>query len=465
MMDDGALLLAAEGKAEPWQRMLGTEGGQQPPTPALMTLPEELRLRVLDYCSPRGLLRAAATCVTLRDLLLSERPDSSGERLWRQLLHEVWLRNPRCSQYGGQQPWWLCRVVAAAGSSSGDPAAGVHLALPWRVRGSSSWCQLLRPLSFRESYRACVMERERSHITSEELVALRWSADFSGMAACLPLADNLRSTDPIALPGAAGGREGEDGGGVPSCFHRDGCYEDSVLYSRGSRQCTWVHSGAHLGQQQEQQHHVEDTVALFPRAVEGSRHLRVQRTLLDSTSWTQMTAQDTREGSDLTHIAAQLQQSSYTWSLTEIPSGLMTLTSNRCHHERVPCWVVGTSNEPTLAGSSLDGCPCTIERYDAQRGKYRVRVEIRGASPARGRLGPGVSVRTALHHHSTPPRPAQRLSNRCECAVIRCAGHVGQRECSIQRRQGGLAQAMQRPVASHDGGDRGFGWRSQARQQ
>eukprot|EP01046_Picozoa_sp_COSAG06_P068245 COSAG06_NODE_18068_length_905_cov_1.208437_1_plen_164_part_10 len=156
--------------------------------PLILALPEELRLRVLSCCPPRALLRLEATCVALRDCC-----ERGGEQLWRQLLLEVWLRNPRCSQYGARR-WWLCRAVSVQ-----PRGRFIDIALPWRVCGHRPFCQLLKQLSFRESYKACLLERERLRLTDEELMTLKWSVDFSGMATYLPLADNLRATNPIAL--------------------------------------------------------------------------------------------------------------------------------------------------------------------------------------------------------------------------------------------------------------------------
>jgi hypothetical protein len=96
------------------------------------------------------------------------------------------------------------------------------------------------------------------------------------MATYLPLADNLRTASPIALPGNP--REG-DGEGVPAAFHRDGFYEDGVLFTRGSKRCKWVHSPSVLSDGPVQLRRTTDrtdTLALFPAAVEGSRHLSVR---------------------------------------------------------------------------------------------------------------------------------------------------------------------------------------------
>ena len=194
---------------------------------------------------------------------------AKGEQIWRQLLHEVWLRNPQCSHYGARR-WWLCRAISTHGSP-------IELALPWRVCGDTAQCQLLRQLSYRESYKACLLDRERFRITDEELVTLRWSVDFCGMASYLPLADNLRPASPIVSP--AGDPNQGDGEGVPAAFHRDGCYEDGVLFTRGSKRCEWVHNPSVLsggGAQAERTADAKDTLALFPAAAEGSRHLRVR---------------------------------------------------------------------------------------------------------------------------------------------------------------------------------------------
>ena len=224
----------------------------------LMSLPEEMRLRVLGCCSPRALFRLEGSCVALRELLRS----AQGERLWQQLLHEVWLRNPRCSHYGAQR-WWLCQTPE------------LQLALPWRVCGDTDQCSLLRQLSYRESYIACLLDRERSRITDEELVTLRWSVNFCGMAAYLPLANNLRPASPIALRGGDTG-ESEDGG-APAVFHRDGCFEDGVLFTRGSRLCRWVRSQPVPCAQPGQVTDRVDTLALLSaEGREGSRHLKVR---------------------------------------------------------------------------------------------------------------------------------------------------------------------------------------------
>ena len=293
----------------------------------LLALPEELRLRVLDSCSPRALLRTMATCRDLRDLLARS---EKGEQLWRELLHEVWLRNPRCCQYGARR-WCICST-REVGTAMDPPAEfdgpALELALPWRVCGNSGQCQLVRQLSFRESYKACLLDRERSTITAEELITLKFSVDFSGMAVYLPLADNLRAANPTTLPDI--GEDGQEGGGgVPAAFHRDGCYEDSVMYTRGSRPCGWAHAGSAAGGQ----------VGLLPS--EGAQILAVQRMLLDRTSWAhaaeEAAAEDGAGALDLDRMAAQLQQHSYTWSLSEQPAGRITLRSNRYHSERVQC--------------------------------------------------------------------------------------------------------------------------------
>ena len=318
----------------------GGGGAAAPASGALMELPEELRLRVLGCCSPRGLLRMARTCRVMRDLLAHS---EKGEQLWRELLHEVWLRNPRC-QFGARR-WWLCaaaRSLESPTDRSGDDA--VELALPWRVCGNSLHCQLVRQLSFRESYKACLQDRERSKITAEELIALKWSVDFSGMAGYLPLADNLRAANPIELPDIGEDGEGEGGGGVPATFHRDGCYEDSVMYTRGSRPCRWVQQSILRGMVSED-HPAVDKVVLLP--TEGARMIQVQRMLLDRTSWAQAEAAsaETEDGAgalDLDYMAAQLQQHSCTWSLTEEPAGMITLRSNRFHSERIPCLAINT---------------------------------------------------------------------------------------------------------------------------
>lgn len=232
---------------------------------SLMVLPEELRLRVLSCCSPRSLLRLEATCVALRDLLAPR--SVKGQQLWQQLLHEVWLRSPHCSWYGARR-WLLCRTAPTHGQPS-------EVALPWRVGGNTAHCKVLRQLNYRESYKACLLDRERSRITDEELVTLRWSVDFSGMAAYLPLADNLRPTNPMALHG---GDTDEGESGVPAVFHRNGCYEDGVLFTRGSQLCKWIHnpsvfSGEHAqpGETMDR----ADTLVLFPAMAEGSRHFQV----------------------------------------------------------------------------------------------------------------------------------------------------------------------------------------------
>eukprot|EP01043_Picozoa_sp_COSAG02_P064291 COSAG02_NODE_9352_length_2246_cov_7.065207_1_plen_173_part_00 len=152
----------------------------------------------------------------------------------------------------------------------------IELALPWRVCGDTAQCHLLRQLSYRESYKACLLDRERFQITDEELVTLRWSVDFCGMAAYLPLADNLRPANPIVSPV---GDPSKDGKGVPAAFHRDGCYEDGVLFSRGRKRCEWIHNPSVVSGGVAQAGRVADTtetVALFPAAAEGSRHLSVR---------------------------------------------------------------------------------------------------------------------------------------------------------------------------------------------
>ena len=108
-------------------------------------------------------------CRALRDLLGGE----AAEPLWRSLLHGLWLRNPLCSRYGAAR-WWVCRVTPG-------PA---ELVLPWRI-AQTPQCALLRELSYRESYAACVLDRERAQICHEELISSKWATDFSGMATML----------------------------------------------------------------------------------------------------------------------------------------------------------------------------------------------------------------------------------------------------------------------------------------
>lgn len=243
----------------------------------LLSLPEELKLRVLRRCSPRGLLRLEATCAALRELLA---PCSvKAQQLWQQLLHEIWLRNPLCTGQYGAQRWWLCRTTSALGPS-------MELAMPWRVCGDTPHCKLLRQLSYRESFKACLLDRQRSYITDEELITLKWSVDFSGMAAYLPLADNLRTASPKVS--ARDGDIGEcSGGGMPATFHRDGCYEDGVLFSRGSQRCKWIHNPSVLsnGLPPGQGTRRNDTLALFPAAAEGSRHLKVRTAFYLHFAW------------------------------------------------------------------------------------------------------------------------------------------------------------------------------------
>ena len=211
----------------------------------LLALPEDLLLRTLALCSPRGLLRAMQACRKLQRL-------ARTEALWCELLAELWARSPRSSQYSARC-WWLSRVSRRCLHGGGQqnsantvPCVLAVVALPWRC-AQTAQCQLIRQLSYRESYKACLHDRKRESIYDEELVSLRWTVDFGALAPMASLPEHLRPTHEAAAQLAAqigGGPdsvddENEQAGGVPACFHRDGCYEDSIFNTRAATHCQW----------------------------------------------------------------------------------------------------------------------------------------------------------------------------------------------------------------------------------
>ena len=197
------------------------------PGSSFLQLPVDLMLRVLGLCSPRALLRAMASCRALLGL-------TRIEGIWADLLAEITLRHPRSNHYGARR-WWLCRV--AQGQQTGTAIATTReIALPWRC-ASTAQCKLLRQLSFRESYKACLFERGRADICGDDLLQLHWVADFSGIAPVAGLPGHLRPPDNVVATltdQMTSGENGDGCGGVPAMFHGDGCFEDSVFSTRHS---------------------------------------------------------------------------------------------------------------------------------------------------------------------------------------------------------------------------------------
>lgn len=98
--------------------------------------------------------------------------------------------------------------------------------------------------------------RRRRRLSEEELVSHAWRIDFSGLV-----------QRGMQLPAEALA-------GVPAAFHRDGCYEDSLYFSRRHNYCDWGQTLASasplIGVQFADDEDAEDGTATDGTATDGT---------------------------------------------------------------------------------------------------------------------------------------------------------------------------------------------------
>ena len=164
------------------------------PVTSLLALPEELLDAVMEACDSQTLLRAMPACRAFHAL-------AGNEVMWEARLADLWKN--KCDPMYGQRRWWWCELTRRRDGTKETRAMPSPCA-------NSPWLRALHECSFRESYKASMLDAGRSLMHDEELLGHVWTlkpAPPEGASAN----DSSRSdAEPLAI------------------FRADGTYVDSL---------------------------------------------------------------------------------------------------------------------------------------------------------------------------------------------------------------------------------------------
>ena len=329
----------------------------------LMELPDELLEAVLEFCDSPTLLRVMKTCCSLNRL-------AGNEDLWETRLADLW--KDKCEPARGLRRWWLCELTRSRDGVKETRAVPSPCA-------DSPALRTLRECSFRESYKASVLDAARTLMSEEELLGHVWSL--------APPAEEVVAAHLVGDPI-------RDGSEHLAIFRADGTYVDSL----------GVHAPWEL--------HPPPAGAKYPPpAVNVARvgpHF-ISRT--DDWGWALTNVRRGVLAPAAEPTAVPAPTGTGTGAGDDAPSRPRVLRSLR---RRVTgCVVIGLPHRP-----EINGAFCAVEEFCDESGEYAVRIEEPGGDDAAlvidedgapARVGSGEVHYLAPEHVALPKGARVRL--------------------------------------------------------